>query len=263
MRQNRIRSNWADGRPVVNGWLGIDCPFTAEIMAEQGYDALTIDLQHGPIGFAGAVAMLQAMRASAVAALVRVPRLDPAALMRVLDAGADGVICPMIDTPAQAEQLVASVRYPPLGIRSFGPMRAALAAGPAYGEGADAAVLCFAMIETAAGVENLDAIAATPGLDGLYVGPADLTLALTGRRLPAGFDREEEEMVRVIRHILDRAHAAGIRAGLHTGSAAYALRAVEWGFDLVTISSDVRLLAGAARASVDAFRKGSKVDPSG
>ena len=198
--------------------------------------------------------MLQAMRASAVTPLVRVPWLDPAAIMKTLDAGAYGVICPMINTRAEAERLVSYVRYPPAGVRSFGPTRANFSAGADYGQHADDEILCFAMIETAEAFANLDAIVSTPGLDGVYIGPADLTLGLTGRRYPTGFDREEPEIVEAILAILRKAHAAGIRACLHNGTPAYAAKAVGWGFDLVTISNDVRLLAAAAQASVAAAR---------
>ena len=255
MKPNAIRQNWAAGKPVINGWLSIACPFTAEIMAHQGYDSLTIDLQHGLVGYEAATSMLQAMQASPVTPLVRVPWLDAGHIMKALDAGAYGVICPMINTRAQAEQLVSYMRYPPAGVRSFGPTRAAIALGADYGQQADGEVLCFAMIETAEAFENLEAIATTPGLDGLYIGPADLTLGLTGRRYPIGFDREEPEMVEAIKTILDVAHKAGIRAALHNGTPAYAAKAVGWGFDLVTIASDARLLASAAQASVTAARQ--------
>jgi 4-hydroxy-2-oxoheptanedioate aldolase len=255
MLPNAIREKWNAGKPVINGWLSIACPFTAEIMAEQGYDSITIDLQHGLVGYEVATTMLQAMRASAVTPLVRVPWLDPAAIMKSLDAGAYGVICPMINTREEAERLVSYVRYPPNGIRSFGPTRANFSAGSDYGQHADREVLCFAMIETAEAVANLEAITSTPGLDGVYIGPADLTLGLTGRRYPTGFDREEPEVVEVIQTILQEAHRAGIRACLHNGTPAYAAKAIGWGFDLVTISNDVRLLAGAAQASVAMARK--------
>lgn len=255
MLPNGIRANWACGKPVINGWLSIACPFTAEIMAGQGYDSITIDLQHGLIGYEVATTMLQAMRASGVTPLVRVPWLDPAAIMKVLDAGAYGVICPMINTRAEAERLVSYVRYPPNGVRSFGPTRANFSAGADYGQHADEQILCFAMIETAEAYANLDAIVSTPGLDGVYIGPADLTLGLTGRRYPTGFDREEPELVEAILAILHKARDAGIRACLHNGTPSYAAKAVGWGFDLVTISNDVRLLAAAAQASVAAARK--------
>lgn len=254
MLQNRVRERWAEGRPAVNAWLSIGSAFTAEIMAEAGYDALTLDLQHGVISFDAAVAMLQAMRASGAAVLARVSWLDPAAIMRALDAGAAGVICPMIDNAEQAARLVAMTRYPPTGMRSYGPTRASVAAGGEYGFEADDHVLTFAMIETAAAYADLDRIVATPGLDGVYVGPADLTIALTGRRYPIGIDREEPEMIDAIQRVLAASHAAGIRAGLHCGSPSYAARGVEWGFDLVTVSSDARLLSTAAAASVSALR---------
>jgi 4-hydroxy-2-oxoheptanedioate aldolase len=255
MLPNGIRAQWSAGKPVINGWLSIACPFTAEIMAAQGYDSITIDLQHGLVGYQVATTMLQAMRASAVTPLVRVPWLDPAAIMKSLDAGAYGVICPMINTREEAERLVSYVRYPPDGVRSFGPTRANFSAGADYGQHADAEVLCFAMIETADAVANLDGIVSTPGLDGVYIGPADLTLGLSGRRYPTGFDREEPEIVEVIQTILHKAHKAGIRACLHNGTPTYAAKAIGWGFDLVTISNDVRLLAGAAQASVATARK--------
>ena len=255
MVPNGIRRKWAAGKPVINGWLSIACPFTAEIMAAQGYDSLTIDLQHGLVGYEVATTMLQAMRASGVTPMARVPWLEPADIMKALDGGAYGVICPMINTAEEAEHLVCYMRYPPHGVRSFGPTRANFSAGADYGQHADSEVLCFAMIETAEALANVESIATTRGLDGLYIGPADLTLGLTGRKYPTGFDREEPEMLDAIQRILEAAHKAGIRVGLHCGAPAYAAKAVSWGFDLVTISNDVRLLAGAAGASVAAARK--------
>ena len=255
MIPNRIKVLWAEGKPAINGWLSIGNGFTAEIMASAGYDSITADLQHGAFDYGAALAMFQAMRASGVAVMARVPWLDAGAIMKALDAGAYGIICPMINSRQEAERLVSFVRYPPSGTRSFGPTRVNFAAGADYGAEADGNVLCFAMIETREAYERVDEIAATPGLDGLYIGPADLTLGLTGRRYRTGFDREEPEMVEAIRHILEVAHKAGIRAALHNGSAAYAAKAIGWGFDLVTVSNDVRLLAGAAQASVAEFRK--------
>lgn len=255
MKRHNIHQRWQDGQTVLNGWLSIASPFSAEIMAAQGYDALTIDLQHGLVGYEQATTMLQAMCASGVAAMVRVPWLEPGSIMQALDAGAWGIICPMINNADEARQLVSCLRYPPGGSRSFGPTRAAIAYGADYGQQADEEVVAFAMIETREAIDNLDAILATPGLDGVYIGPADLTLALTGRQYRTGFDREEPEMLAAIQQVLTRAHQAGKRAGLHTGSAEYAARASEWGFDLVTVSNDVQLLRGAAAASVQHYRQ--------
>lgn len=254
MKPNNIKKIWSDGGCVLNGWLSIANSFSAEIMAEQGYDSIGIDLQHGIVDYQAAVSMLQGMRASGVVPLIRVPWLDPAHIMKALDAGAYGVICPMINSRTEAEALVSYVRYPPHGVRSYGPSRAAISAGANYGQEADGEVLCFAMIETAEAMRNLDEIVATPGLDGVYIGPADLTIGLTGMRYPTGFDREEPELIENIKRILNAAHDAGIKAALHCGTPIYAGRAVEWGFDMVTVSNDVRLLAGAAAASVKTFR---------
>jgi 4-hydroxy-2-oxoheptanedioate aldolase len=255
MIPNPIKALWAEGKPAINGWLSIGNSFTAEIMASAGYDSVTADLQHGAFDFHATLTMFQAMRASGVAVMARVPWLDAGAIMKALDAGAYGVICPMINTREEAERLVSFCRYPPRGTRSMGPTRVNFAAGRNYAEEADDNILCFAMIETKEAFENVEEIAATPGLDGLYIGPADLTLGLTGRQYRTGFDREEPEMVAAIRRIRDVAHAAGIRAALHNGSAAYAAKAIGWGFDLVTVSNDVRLLAGAAEASVGELRR--------
>ncbi|GCD75032.1 2,4-dihydroxyhept-2-ene-1,7-dioic acid aldolase [Acetobacter pasteurianus NBRC 3299] len=253
--KNPIRRIWAENRAVLNGWLSISSPFSAEIMASAGYDSVTIDLQHGAVDYTGMLPMLQAVRASGIATLARASWLDAGSIMKILDAGAWGVICPMINTRSDAERLVSYVRYPPNGTRSFGPTRANFALGSDYATFADDEVVCFAMIETAEAMANLDEIVSTPGLDGVYIGPADLTLGLTGKQYRTGFDREEPEMVEAIKHIITAAHKAGIRLGLHNGTAAYAAQGVNWGADLVTVSNDVRLLAQAAQNSVIEFRK--------
>ena len=253
---NHPRALWAQGRPVLNGWLSIGSPFTAEIMAAQGYDALTIDVQHGALDYADALVMLQAMRASGVFPLARAPWREPGVVMKLLDAGALGIICPMVSTPEQAAEFAAFLRYPPRGQRSFGPTRVGVAHGlGAYAREANDLVLGLAMIETAEGLANLDAIAATPGIDGLYIGPSDLSISLSNGRLDPGMDREEPEMIDAIKEIRAAAHRHGIKAGLHCASADYAARGVAWGFDLVTVSADSRLLAAAAGASVVRFRE--------
>ena len=255
MIANPTKRLWAEGKAAINGWCSVGNAFTAEIMASAGYDSVTADLQHGAFDYHAALSMFQAMRASGVTVMARVPWLDAGAIMKVLDAGAYGVICPMINSRAEAERLVSYVRYPPAGTRSFGPTRVNFSAGANYGGEANDQILCFAMIETREAFENVDEIASTPGLDALYIGPADLTLGLTGQRYRTGFDREEPEMIDAVKRILRSAHDAGIRAALHCGTPAYAAKAIGWGFDLVTLSNDVRLLAGAAEASVAHLRK--------
>lgn len=251
---NRLKQLWADGKPAINGWLSIGSPFVAEIMAAQGYDSVTIDMQHGALDYSDLLPMLQAMRASRVTPLVRVPWREPGVIMKALDAGAQGIICPMINSAAEAAEFASFMRYPPAGQRSYGPTRATVAYG-GYGTGANDQVLAIAMIETSKGVENLDAIAATPGIDGLYIGPADLTLGTQHGRLAPGFDREEQEIIALIQRILSACKANGISACLHCGAPEYAARAIGWGFDLTTVGGDSRLLATAAGTSVSKWRE--------
>lgn len=262
--KNKVKAMWESGQPVLHGWLSIGNPFTAEIMAAQGYDALTVDVQHGALDYSSLLPMYQAMRASGVVLGARVPWLDPGMIMKVLDAGALMVICPMINTAEDAARFVSCLRYPPLGQRSFGPTRAGIAM-PGYGPAMNEEIVALAMIESAEGVANLEAIAATPGLDGLYVGPADLTLGTQKGRLPPGFDRQEPEMVEIIQRIASVAHKHGIKAGLHCATPDYAVKALDWGYSLTTVSGDSRLLAGAASASVSRYRAllGEKDDAKG
>jgi 4-hydroxy-2-oxoheptanedioate aldolase len=252
---NALRARAARGLPSLNGWLSIASPFAAEIVAGRGYDSVTIDLQHGMLDDASALAMLQAIRSSGATPVVRVQWNEPWAVMKALDMGALGVIAPMIAGADDARRFAQALRYPPRGLRSFGPTRAALVHGPDYAAQANDAVLGLVMIETAEAVAELDAILAVPGVDGVYVGPADLTLGLTGGRLPPGQDREEPEMNAAIRDIQRRAKAAGKLAAIHTGGPAYAARAVGWGFDVVTLTNDARLLAAAAGAEVAEARR--------
>ncbi len=254
MKPNLLKRSWSDGVSTVNGWLAIGNAFTAEIMAEQGYDSLTIDIQHGFLDYADTKGMLQAIRASLKTPLVRVPWLEPGIIMKCLDAGVHGVICPMINTPEQAAALVDAMRYPPLGNRSFGPTRANFSAGPGYFEGANENILAIAMIETDEGVRNVEAIARVPGIDALYIGPGDLALGISRGRLLPGLDREEEEARDAIDRIREAARAAGIFSGIHCGAPEYAAQAIDWGFDMVTISSDVRLLVAAAAESLGRFQ---------
>src|SRR5207302_9276700 len=160
------------------GWLSISHGFSAEVMARQGFDTLCIDMQHGTTEMNEVWPMLQAISQTDTAPVVRVPWNDPAPIMKALDLGAYGIIVPMINTAADAAKAVAACRYMPTGMRSAGPVRALQHHGADYFAKADNEIVVFGMIETKDGLANLDAIAATPGLDALYIGPADLSYAL-------------------------------------------------------------------------------------
>lgn len=251
--KNALKEKWESGLPTINGWCSIGNSFTAEIMAAQDYDSITIDVQHGALDYGDALPMFQAMRGSGPTLLARVSWREPGIIMKMLDAGAMGIICPMINTAEQAAEFVGYMRYPPLGQRSFGPTRVGFAM-PGYGIQVNDAILAFAMIETAEGLENVDEIAATPGIDGLYIGPADLTLGVAQGRLKPAMDREEPEMIEAIQKILSACKKNNIRAALHCGTSEYAARGIDWGFDMVTVAGDAKLLAAAAAQSIKTFR---------
>jgi 4-hydroxy-2-oxoheptanedioate aldolase len=173
-----------------------------------------------------------------------VPWLDPGILMKVLDAGAYAVICPMVNSRADAELLVAATHYQPRGTRSFGPVRALLYGGADYPQHANDTIVVFAMIETRQALDNLDDILSVKGLDAIYIGPSDLSLALGCK--PA-FDDVDKPVAEAIDHILARAKAHGVVAGIHNGTPEAALQRIEKGFQFVTVSSDARLIAAGAQ----------------
>lgn len=253
MRENRLKAMWARGETVVNGWLAIPAGFSAEVMAHQGFDALTIDMQHGIVDYQTAVSMLQGISTTGVTPLARVPWNDPGTIMKILDAGAYGVICPMINTRAQAEALVAACKYPPRGYRSFGPARASIYAGADYAEHANESLIVMPMIETAEALKNLDAILSTPGVDAIYVGPADLSLALGCR---PRLDQTDEPVVEAQKQIVDACKRHNVVAGIHNATAAYSLKMIELGYRFVTLASDTRHLALKAAEEVGLVRKG-------
>ena len=258
MRENRLRSIWKSGGAAVNGWLAIANSFSAETMAHQGWDSLTIDLQHGMVDYQVMIPMLQAISTTDTVPVVRVPWLEPGILMKTLDAGAYGVICPMVSTPEDAQRLVAYTHYAPRGTRSFGPVRALLYGGPDYQAHANDAIVTFAMIETTQALDNLDQIMSVEGLDAIYIGPSDLSLALGCRPV---FDDVDPEAAQAIDHILERAKAHGLVAGIHNGSTGTALERIQKGFQFVTIGSDVRLMAAGAQQVVTAMRAGQPPKP--
>jgi 4-hydroxy-2-oxoheptanedioate aldolase len=253
MRENKLRKIWGHGGAAVNGWLAIPNAFSAETMAHQGWDSLTIDLQHGVVDYQAAVNMLTAISTTDTVPVVRVPWLDPGILMKMLDAGAYGVICPMINTAADAERLVASTHYPPRGTRSFGPIRAFLYAGQDYPQHANDTIVAFAMIETRQGLDNLEEILRVDGLEAIYIGPSDLSLALGCKPT---FDDVEPPVVEAIDYILAKCKEQGVVAGIHNGTPEHALKRIAKGFQFVTIASDARLMAAGAQQVLGAMRQG-------
>lgn len=242
MRPNQIQTCLQARQTILNGWLSIPSAYCAEAMGHAGFHAVTVDMQHGMIDFAQALHMLQALSATPATPVIRVSALDGPEIMRALDAGAYAVICPMISTAAEAAALVSACRYPPLGTRSFGPARGLLYGGPDYVARANDTLLPIPMIETVAGVENIDAILAVAGIEMIYIGPNDTAFAFDGT-VTGPRPRAEA----AIAHVLERAQRAGIAVGIYCSDAAEAHRRRAQGFAMVTPGSDMSLLRAAAK----------------
>jgi 4-hydroxy-2-oxoheptanedioate aldolase len=245
----RLRAKWDAGEPTFGLWAVIPSSLTAEMAAAAGYDYVCVDLQHGLSDEPTMVSMFQATVAAGSTPLARVAWNEPWLVMRALDLGAAGVIVPMVGSAAEATRAVKACRYPPEGNRSYGPVRAELTVGSAAPAELAAAVLCFAMVETGEGLERLEEIAGTPGLDGIYIGPADLSLAL-GLTPPATGGQPLEDAIARVR---DACHAHGLIAGMHCAAGAAAQAGAAEGFKLITAGMDSSLLRSAiARELADA-----------
>jgi 4-hydroxy-2-oxoheptanedioate aldolase len=253
MRKNKVKEMMKAGKPVVNGWLQIPSTVSAEVMAHQGWDSLTIDMQHGLVDYTNALPMLQTISSTDVTPLARVNWNEPGQIMKILDAGCYGIICPMVSNRDEAEKFVQACMYPPNGYRSFGPIRGLIYGGQDYADHANNEILKMAMIETKEALEKLDEIMSTPGLDGIYIGPADLSLAIGDK---PSFDKPEDSLAyKEICKILEKAKANKIFSGIHNGTPEYAEKMIKLGFDLVTFGSDQRFMSNGAKNSLSKIKK--------
>jgi 4-hydroxy-2-oxoheptanedioate aldolase len=242
-----LKAHFITGGTAVNGWCAIPSPVTAEIMGRAGFGMVTVDLQHGLIDYQMALTMCQVLQGLPAPVLCRVPWNEPGIIMKCLDAGFSGLICPMINSAEDARRLVDAARYKPLGGRSFGPTRANMVHGAAYARGANEKVLLLAMIETRDALSNLDAILEVEGIDGVYVGPSDLGLSL-------GYEPTLEPtapaVIEAISQIAARTRAAGRIAGVHTGSPTMVRAMLDLGFHFASLLTDVRLFTNALSRSL-------------
>lgn len=252
MRPNRLRQMHAEGACALGGWLAFSSPYSAELMGHAGFDTVVVDLQHGPLYLDAAVPMLQALSATPAMPMARPSGNSFAEINKLLDAGAYGIICPMIDTADDARRLVAACRYPPAGTRSFGPTRGLLYGGADYFQHANDTILVYAMIETPQGMRNLDEICAVEGLDGVFVGPSDLSLALGVAPAPRW---KEPPLSDALQAIVDAARRAGkMAACFSAGSEAMAIDMKKLGFDFLIVGMDAVLMSAAAQQRVKAVR---------
>ena len=238
MKQQSLRNCWLEGKGAINAWCSIPSAVTAETMSMNDFDSITIDMQHGLVDYQMALNMLQVISGSGKTPMVRVPWNEPGIIMKSLDAGALGIICPMINTPQDATNFVGATKYAPVGHRSSGPTRAMMVHGPEYHNESNDNIISLAMIETVEALDNVEKIAATEGLTGIYIGPSDLSISMGYK---PGLDRSEPEMVEAIKRIETACINNNIKVGIHCLSPSYLKDKLSNGFNLATLASDVRI----------------------
>jgi 4-hydroxy-2-oxoheptanedioate aldolase len=254
MKANRLLELFRNGITAVGGWLSIDSAYAAELVGSSGFDAVVVDCQHGMAGHAQMVAMLQALSHTAAVPMVRVSQNNLAEINRALDAGAYGIICPLVNSVADAIAFGRACRYPMGGVegdRSFGPARGLLVGGSDYPLQANSQMLAWAMIETHAGLDAVEAIAAVPQIDGLFIGPSDLGIALG---LGPGASHEHPLLADAIRRIQHAARAAGKVTGIWCSTAEMAatmrsqgLAFVVPGHDAIWLKAEIARRLGVLR----------------
>jgi 4-hydroxy-2-oxoheptanedioate aldolase len=238
MKQQSLRNCWLEGKGAINAWCSIPSAVTAEMMSMNDFDSITIDMQHGLVDYQMALNMLQVISGSGKTPMVRVPWNEPGIIMKSLDAGALGIICPMINTPQDATNFVGATKYAPVGHRSSGPTRAMMVHGPEYHNESNDNIISLAMIETVEALDNVEKIAATEGLTGIYIGPSDLSISMGYK---PGLDRSEPEMVEAIKRIETACINNNIKVGIHCLSPSYLKDKLSNGYNLATLASDVRI----------------------
>jgi 4-hydroxy-2-oxoheptanedioate aldolase len=240
-----------EGQAALGVWCTIPSTVTAELMAASGFDWICVDMQHGLLGYEQLVPMLQALP-RAIPKIVRVPWNEPGVIGKALDAGADGVIVPLVSSAAEAAAAAGACRYPPHGYRSWGPMRALLD-DPTFGPAVEnQRVMCMPMIETVEAVENLDEILSVPGVDAAYVGPADLSLSASGALETPGHKPGDREL---IDRILDGCRRHDVIPGIAQPGTDNVRRWRQAGFRLLVVDTDFGLLARAAEQMLDEARQ--------
>lgn len=248
--QPPLKARWKAGDVTLGAWCMIPSALTAEGLGKAGFDWVLVDMQHGCMDYGTASEMIRAIDLSPAVPLARVPWNDPGIIGRVLDAGALGVVIPMIQSVEDARRAVEACLYPPHGRRSFGPIRVGMRDGPGYFAGANDRVAVIPMIETAEAFANVDAIAAVPGVDALFVGPYDLSVALG---LPPG----ENDGIAIFDEALATIVAAARKAGIAPAilsSAGTAARRIEQGFQMISVVTDISTLTAAATAALQGVR---------
>ncbi len=245
-----LKSRWQANEVLGCAWLGINHTYVAELFARQDFDCIALDMQHNMNEPSDLVGLLQAIELSKKPTLIRAASHDGAVLMKALDAGIHGVIVPLINNAEDAAKVVSACLYPPQGSRSFGPFRASMVIEN-YVAQANDQVAIFAMIETAEGLKNLESICQTPGLTGIFIGPADLSFALG---LAPKADNEDSLHIETVKHIIATCKRHGLVVGIYSDDPSYAQKAAQWGIQLIVVASDARLITSAAAQKIASFK---------
>jgi 4-hydroxy-2-oxoheptanedioate aldolase len=247
---NPLLALWRAGKPSLGGWLTTADPQVAEYLASGGFDEICVDQQHGIVEHADLASVFRALELHGVAPTTRVPANDFAAIGYALDVGAVAIIVPMVGSADEAAAAAHACHFPPRGGRSVGPLRGTLLRASERLDALDEAA-CVVMIETPDGIRNVDAIAATPGVDAIYIGPGDLALGMGLSAWPEDWTPAEatlhaETVERIRRSCVEH----GVAPGIHTGDGATARRYLEQGFQMVTVASELGLITGGAKAHI-------------
>jgi 4-hydroxy-2-oxoheptanedioate aldolase len=250
MTASHLRAKWDAGEACLGGWCMTGNPYIAEAIAREGYDFVCLDMQHGLVGYETFVGAAFALARTGVSPIVRVPALDAGMIGRVLDAGAEAVVIPLVESVEQAERAVAACRYYPEGHRSVGSIRGSYTLSGPVAE-VNREVACIVMIESMVGVENAEAICSVPGVDGVYIGPGDLALTLG---LPPGLEHQPGPHADAIAHVRDTCIRLSKVVGIQCHSGIVARKMVEDGYRMVTVTTDSTVVKNGFRAELEAAR---------
>jgi 4-hydroxy-2-oxoheptanedioate aldolase len=255
LKKNRVKELWREGKAAVGVWMVLGSPITAEIIANMGCDWIVVDTEHGSIDIGTTQSIIQAVSYTGTVPMVRVPWNDPALIKRALDAGAYGLVIPMVNSREEAVRAVQAARYPPLGVRSFGGPRARLYGGVDYFEHANEEIALIVQIEHIDAVNNADEILSVEGVDGFFIGPTDLAISMG---LKPGLDQTDPRHVEAVSKTLAAGKKYGVAGGIHVGSAAAANERIAQGFQFIGLSSDEGFVRSAASSALSQVVKDRK-----
>jgi 4-hydroxy-2-oxoheptanedioate aldolase len=257
MRPNKVKQLWREGKAAVGSWMNLGSPSCAEIMSHLGFDWIAVDAEHSPVGMETIQHIFVALSTSETVPMIRVAGSDPASINRVLDAGAYGVIVPMVNSREDALRAVQACRYPPLGCRSMGFGRADQYAGKDYKAHANEEIALVVQIEHIDAVTHIDEILSVPGIDAFFIGPADLAASM-GVPVVLG-DNPDPRHQEAIRRIIAAGKAHKVPAGIHVATAEDVNRRIREGFQFIALGTDVFFMTGAARAALAQIAREVKV----